>query len=257
MAQVLPQRYLNTEWQPASRDDEDRLLAMAPPEVVVAALGLTLGDERRQRLDAVAAARLSGVVVVLEDLRDPHNGGAVLRSCEAVGIHEVHVVESREKFRTSGKITQGCDKWLDIVGHTDVEACLAGLRERGFRLCAAVPGAATRLEDLDPQVPTAFLLGNEHAGLSPKARAACDVEFAIPLGGFSESLNLSVATAITVYTHCTRRRTALGRSGDLDEASLLALRARFYARDVRGGSAIIEHYRRRLATSPQPPSSAP
>lgn len=138
-----------------------------------------------------------------------------------------------------------------------VQACLAGLRERGFRLCAAVPGATTRLEDLDPQVPTAFLLGNEHAGLSPAARAACDVEFAIPLFGFSESLNLSVATAITVYTHCTRRRTALGRSGDLDAAALLALRARFYARDVRGGPAIIEHYRRRLATSPQPPQSAP
>lgn len=256
MAQVLPQRYLNTEWQPPDRGEEDRLLAMAPPELIVAALGLTLGDERRQRLDAVAAARLAGVVVVLEDLRDPHNGGAVLRSCEAVGIHEVHIIESRERFRTSGKITQGCDKWLEIVGHEQPEGCIAALRERGFRLCAAVPGATTRLEDLDPQVPTAFLLGNEHAGLSATARAACDVEFAIPLAGFSESLNLSVATAITVYTHCTRRRAALGRTGDLDEAALLALRARFYARDVRGGPALIEHYRRRLAGSIGDPPAA-
>ncbi len=254
MAGVLPQRYLNTEWQPQSRHDEDQLLAMAPTEVVLAALGLTLGDERRQRLDQVAAARLAGVVVVLEDLRDPHNGGAVLRSCEAVGIHEVHIIEQRERFRTSGKITQGCDKWLDIVGHLDPASCFDSLRERGFRLCAAVPGAATRLEDLDPRVPTAFLLGNEHAGLSATARAACDVEFAIPLAGFSESLNLSVATAITIYTHCTRRRAALGRSGDLDDAALLALRARFYARDVRGGPALIEHYRRRLAAS-SPPSA--
>lgn len=280
MAQVLPQRYLNTEWQPASRDDEDRLLAMAPPEVVVAALGLTLGDERRQRLDAVAAARLSGVVVVLEDLRDPHNGGAVLRSCEAVGIHEVHIIESVEPFRTSAKVTQGCDKWLDIVRQPDTATCLASLRQRGFRLCAAVPGAKQRLEDLDPRMPTAFLLGNEHAGLSPQARKECDEEFAIPLFGFSESLNLSVATAITVYTHCQRRREALRRprdltnqaagdsagdlpsnvpgglagngTGDLDEQALLQLRARYYARDVRGGPALVEHYRRRLAAAASP-----
>lgn len=254
MALVLPQRYLNTEWQPPSREQEDQLLAMAPPDVVVAALGLTLVDERRARLDAVAAARLSGVVVVLEDLHDPHNGGAVLRSCEAVGIHEIHIIERNERFRTSGKVTQGCDKWLDIVGHTETESCLRGLRQRGYRLCAAVPGATTRLEDLDPMQPTAFLLGNEHAGLSETARAACDVEFAIPLAGFSESLNLSVATAITVYTHCTRRRAALGKGGDLDEAALLNLRARFYARDVRGGPALIEHYLRRLAAQSPPPS---
>jgi len=247
MAVVLPQRYQNTEWLPPSRQDEEVVLAMAPPEVILQALGQILPDGRRARLDAVAAARLSGVVVVLENLRDPHNGGAVLRSCEAVGIHEVHIIESVEKFRTSAKITQGSDKWLDIVSQPDTGTCLQSLRQRGFRLCAAVPGAKKRLEDLDPRQPVAFLLGNEHAGLSSQARSECDEEFAIPLAGFSESLNLSVATAITVYTHCRRRRDALGREGDLDDQALLRLRARYYARDVRGGPALVEHYRRRVA----------
>lgn len=248
MSLVLPQRYANTEWQPPSRCEEDAVLALADPALIVQALGPTLSDERRARLDAVAAARLSGVVVVLENLRDPHNGGAVLRSCEAVGIHEVHIIESAEKFRTSAKVTQGCDKWLDIVAQPDTATCLRTLRQRGFRLCAAVPGAKKRLEDLDPQARVAFLLGNEHAGLSSQAREECDEEFAIPLAGFSESLNLSVATAITVYTHCRRRREALGKESDLEEEALLRLRARYYARDVRGGAAVVEHYRRRLAT---------
>ncbi|MBL9008947.1 MAG: RNA methyltransferase [Myxococcales bacterium] len=247
MTAVLPQRYQNTDWLPPNRQEEEAVLAMAPPELILQALGQVLTDERRARLDAVAAARLSGVVVVLENLRDPHNGGAVLRSCEAVGIHEVHIIESVETFRTSAKITQGCDKWLDIVAQPDTSTCLQTLRRRGFRLCAAVPGAQKRLEDLDPHGPVAFLLGNEHAGLSQQARSECDAEFAIPLAGFSESLNLSVATAITVYTHCRRRREALGREGDLSEQALLQLRARYYARDVRGGRALVEHYRRRLA----------
>ena len=98
-------------------------------------------------------------------------------------------------------MTQGCDKWLDIVRDETIGRCLAGLEQRGFRLYAAVPGAATSLEELDPLVPAAFLIGNEHDGLSAAARAACDVEFAIPMHGFSQSVNVSVATALCVYTH--------------------------------------------------------
>lgn len=252
MAVVLPQRYLNTDWLPPSRADEAAVLSLAPPALIIDALGPALEDGRRARLDGVAAARMAGVVVALEDLHDPHNGGAVLRSSEAVGIHEVHIIARREPFRTSSKITQGCDKWLDVVQATDTTASVQGLRRRGFRTYAAVPGAARRLEDLDPLVPAAFLIGNEHDGLSPEARAVCDEEFAIPLHGFSESLNLSVATALIVYTHTTRRRQALGRAGDLDADALLLLRARYYARDVRGALAIVRRRMRPLSAASAP-----
>lgn len=209
--------------------------------MVIDALGPHLGDERRARIDAVAAARLGGLVVVLENLHDPHNGGAALRSCEAVGVREVRVVGS--SFRFSERVTQGCDKWLDVVRDETIERCVGELKARGFRLYAAVPGAATALEALDPLAPAAFLIGNEHAGLSDAARAACDVEFAIAMHGFSQSVNLSVATALTVYTHAERRRRALGRDGDLDAAALLGLRADYYRRDLRGADAIIARHR--------------
>lgn len=238
----LPARFLNTEWTPPNRHEEAAALALASPETIVAALTPSLAPGRRERLDAVAAGRLAGVVVVLEDLRDPHNGAAVLRSCEAMGIGEVHVIQKEERFRASPKVTQGCDKWLEVVPQTGTRPCLESLKRRGFRLYAAVPGAARSLEELDPLEPACFVMGNEHAGLTPEARAACDAEFAIPLHGFSESLNLSVATALVVYTHSSRRRKALGRPGDLDEQQLTELRARFYARDVRGAVAMVRHY---------------
>jgi tRNA (guanosine-2'-O-)-methyltransferase len=213
------------------------------PQLVIDALGPHLGDERRDKIDRVAATRLDGLVVVLENLHDPHNGGAALRSCEAIGVREVRIVGAHFKF--SERVTQGCDKWLDLVRDATIDACVGDLKARGLRLYAAVPGATTALEELDARAPAAFLIGNEHEGLSDGARAACDVEFAIPMRGFSQSVNLSVATALCVYTHAERRRRALGRDGDLDDAALLRLRADYYRRDLRGADAIVARYRAR------------
>lgn len=253
MASPLPLRYQGTDYVPPNRGEEREALRLASPARIVEALSPVIGEARRARLDQVAASRLLGVVVVLEDLHDPHNGGAALRSCEAVGIGEVHVIQRVERFRTSSKVTQGCDKWLDVVQHSATAPCLDGLRDRGFALYAAIPGATTALEALDPLKPAAFLIGNEHAGLSDEARQRCDAEFTIPMHGFSESLNLSVATALVVYTHTTRRRQALGTPGDLDEAALTELRARYYARDLRSATAIL----RRTLSGEASASSSP
>ena len=207
---------------------------------MIAALAEVLGEERVARIDAVASARLSGLAVVLENLHDPHNGGAALRSAEAVGVLEVRVVGAPLKF--SERVTQGCEKWLDVHHDRDIDACAATLESRGFKLYAAVPGAKLALDELDPLAPAAFLVGNEHAGLTARARALADVEYAIPMHGFSQSVNLSVAAAITLYTHAQRRRAALGRAGDLEGLSLDALRARWYRKDVRGADAIVARW---------------
>jgi tRNA (guanosine-2'-O-)-methyltransferase len=219
------------------RQDADALVEQYGCDAVIDALTPILGEPRRTRLDAVVAGRLSGVAVVLENLSDPHNGGAALRSCEAFGLLSVYVVGLSLRF--SDRLTQGCDKWLDIHQHASVAELAPHLKAQGFRLCAAVPSATVPLESLDPLTPTAFLVGNEHDGLTPEARSLCEVEYALPMQGFSESVNLSVATALTVYTHATRRRAALGKKSDLDEAASLRLRASYYARSVDGAAAIL------------------
>jgi tRNA (guanosine-2'-O-)-methyltransferase len=209
------------------------------PARVCAELAPLLLDERRARIDAAAASRLEGLRVVIENLHDPHNGAAVLRSAEAFGVQRVEVIESREPFRYSSTVTQGCEKWLDVARHKTLEAALGQLRAAGFVLYAAVPGAAVALDDLDFSRPAAVMVGNEHDGLTPEAVAAADVRFGIPMHGLTQSLNLSVATALIVERATTLRRRALGATTDLSEEAILALRARFYAASVRGADAIL------------------
>jgi tRNA (guanosine-2'-O-)-methyltransferase len=213
------------------------------PRVVCAALGPLLLDERRARIDAAVAARLGGLRLCIENLHDPHNGAAVLRSAEALGIQRVDVIEAAEPFRFSTAVTQGCEKWLDVVRHPTVAEGLAALRADGFALYAAIPGAGLAVDDLDFGRPAAVMVGNEHSGLGPEATAAADACFEIPMAGMTRSLNLSVAAALILARAADARRRALGRAGDLDETAGLALRARFYAASVRGADAVIARYR--------------
>jgi tRNA (guanosine-2'-O-)-methyltransferase len=207
--------------------------------IVCEVLAPLLLDERRARIDEAAASRLGGLRLLIENLHDPHNGAAVLRSAEAFGIQRVDVVESAEPFRFSSVVTQGCEKWLDVVRHATLAGALAAQSAEGFALYAAVPGATATLEDLDFARPAVVMVGNEHAGLGPEAVAAADVCFGIPMPGLTRSLNLSVAAALIMEKATTLRRRALGRAGDLPEAAVLDLRARFYAASVRGADAVL------------------
>src|ERR1700690_2459765 len=98
------------------------------PARACSALGPLLLAERRARIDAAAASRLGGLRVVLENLHDPHNGAAVLRSAEAFGAQRVDVIESGKPFRFSSTVTQGCDKWIEVVRHRTLAAAGGALR---------------------------------------------------------------------------------------------------------------------------------
>jgi tRNA (guanosine-2'-O-)-methyltransferase len=213
------------------------------PTATCAALAPLLLEERRARIDAAVAARLGGVRVVIENLHDPHNGAAVLRSAEAFGVQRVDVIESLEPFRFSPTVTQGCEKWLDVVRHPTLDAAVAALRRDGFVIYAAVPGAEASVEDLDFSRPAAVMVGNEHEGLTGAAIDAADRTFGIPMAGMTASLNLSVATALITERATALRRRALRSEGDLDARAQLVLRARFYAASVRGAEAVVARYR--------------
>ena len=219
------------------------------PEIVCRALEPLLVDGRRERIDATIDARLGGLALLIENLHDPHNGAAVLRSAEAFGLQTVHVVEAGEKFRFSSDVSQGCEKWLDIERHPTFAAARARLHAAGFVLYAAVPDATLSLGDLDFSRPAAIVVGNEHAGLSDAARAGADSCFAIPMAGMTRSLNLSVAAALIAFHAAQARRGCLGKQGDLDDDARLRLRARFFAGSVRGAAEVVSRY---LASVPPP-----
>jgi tRNA (guanosine-2'-O-)-methyltransferase len=212
------------------------------PALACQVLAPLLLPERRERIELAIGQRLGGLRVAIENLHDPHNGAAVLRSAEAFGVQRVDVIESVEPFRFSTVVSQGCEKWLDIVRHKTHQAAVAALRADGFVIYAAVPGAAVTVDDLDFGRRAAILVGNEHEGLSQSAIDDAEVRFSIPMPGMTRSLNLSVAAALVTERAAARRRAALGQPGDLDQATQLKLRARFYAASVRGAEAVLARY---------------
>lgn len=213
------------------------------PDAVARWLAPVLSENRKRRIEQVISSRLVSVTVVLENLHDPHNGAAALRSCEAMGLLHVHVVEDVEPFRCSRKVSQNAHKWLNIYHHQTTEECLLFLREAGFACWAAVPPSAqgSRLgeEQVGVERPVALVFGNEHQGLSAGALALCQDRFSIPIRGFSQSLNLSVSVAVGLSHTVTRRRAHLGRSGDLTREAKSRLRAACYACSTRHGPDLV------------------
>jgi tRNA (guanosine-2'-O-)-methyltransferase len=169
-------------------------------------------SRREDRIAAVLDRRQPTLTVVLEDIHDPHNASAVLRACDAVGVLDVHLVyvlESppRKSFyrTTSGSAA----KWLGIHTFDSVESCYAHLKDAGFRIFATALRDDTHdLYSLDLTQPTALVFGNEHRGVSEPGVELADGTVGIPMNGMVESLNISVASAVSLYEAMRQRREA-------------------------------------------------
>ena len=162
---------------------------------------MTSTPRRVERFRSVISRRQRDLTLVLENIHDPHNVSAILRSCDAVGILGVELLYTVEKFPKLGrKSSSSASKWIERRKHTEVAACYAALRQEGFRILATqVADDAPSLYDLDLTGPVAIVLGNEHRGVSNEAALAADATFRVPMAGMIESLNVSVAAAVCVF----------------------------------------------------------
>jgi tRNA (guanosine-2'-O-)-methyltransferase len=194
-----------------------------------------LVPERKARIDQVVAHRTRTLTVVMEAFCDPQNVNAVLRTCEAFGVQDVHVVEGVLKpYDRNKKVSQNADKWLDVHRWKSTRECLAHLKAEGYAVHATHLGPRSRaLSACSFAGKVALVFGNEHRGVSDEAVAMADAVYAIPMLGFVQSLNVSVAAAISIATAVERRLAERGRHGDLGEAEALALRERFYVLAVK------------------------
>src|SRR5512142_806165 len=201
----------------------------------------TLGDpdfllpERKARIDEVVANRTRTLTVVMEAFCDPQNVNAVLRTCEAFGVQEVHAIEGPMKaWDRNKKISQNADKWLDVRRWRSTAECLAHLRSEGYAIYATHLDARARsLGSLPFAGKVALVFGNELRGVARAALALADATCAVPGRGFVQSLNVSVAAAISIATAVERRQVERGRHGDLEDAEAAALRERFYVLAVK------------------------
>ena len=191
------------------------------PEAIVRVLEPMVGEPRRERLQAVIATRLASVAVAFDGPYDPHNGAAVIRSCESFGVQRLHIVERPgTPFLAARSVARGAQKWIDLVCHAEEGTFLAWAREARMPLVAAHPEGELSPEDLAAMPRVTVVLGNEREGIRPAVATACTARVRVPMRGFTESLNVSVTAAILLYA-ATR-----GRAGDLPEEERLRLYAR-------------------------------
>lgn len=169
-------------------------------------------SRRQERIRSVLAHRQPDLSVVLEDVHDPHNASAVLRSCDGVGVLDVHLVYVHEEppSRAFARTTSAsAAKWMRLHYHDSIEACYETLRRDGFRIYATALGRQSKdLYDLDLAQPTALVFGNEQRGVSEAAVVGANATVFIPMQGMVESLNISVACAVSLYEAMRQRRVA-------------------------------------------------
>lgn len=164
-------------------------------------------ERRRKKILSVLRNRQPTLTVVMEDIHDPHNVSAVLRSADAVGVVEVQLVYVNEEFPKLGKKSSAsASKWIQRRKFKSIRECYDVLRSEGFHICATHLGVkSSSLYDLDLTGKTALVFGNEHRGVSEEAANLADSNFQIPMTGMIQSLNVSVACAVTLYEALRQR----------------------------------------------------
>lgn len=193
----------------------------------------TISDKRRERIDQVLARRQKDLTLIFDNIWDPHNVSAVLRSCDAFGVADVHLYYTSSQWPELGRKSSGsAKKWVRRIEHVDAGAMIGELRDAGFRLLrTGFSRAARPVMDVDFTRPTAIILSNEHRGTAPELAALVPDEVCIPMQGMVQSFNVSVAAAIILYEAFTqRRRAGLYDAPSYDAAELERLRREWYAR---------------------------
>ena len=210
-----------------------------------------INEARRARLQRVLRERTRHITVVLEDVYQPQNASAVVRTCECLGIQELHVIENRYEYRLNPAVVQGSSKWIELVKHNrededNTRPCIEALKQRGYRVIAMdpAPGGKT-VEQLDISGKLALCFGSEEPGLSASLVELADETVRIPLHGFTQSYNLSVSAGISLYTLVTALRHS-GVDWRLDEQDATELHIKWLALSTPARERLLEDYLERL-----------
>jgi len=199
-------------------------------------------EQRRNLIESRANERTNRLTLVLQDIFHPHNVNAVLRTSDCLGLRDIHVIEGKYAFKTSQNISKGASKWVNVYRHPDEAACLHTLHKAGYVVFAASPHheAATPV-NVDLSKPIALIFGSEKLGLSSYVLKHADGIITLPMVGFTESLNVSVAAALCAY-EITRRLRNEGHSWQLTESESDELKLEWAMRSARSAEALLMKY---------------
>lgn len=222
------------------------------PETVIERLLPLISEERQRRIAEVLARRTYSVVPVLEGVHDAGNVNAVLRSSEGLGYGGAHLVDIQgeaadmlqgivpTKPIRAQRQSQGADKWVDVERSNHAAEAAKTLRECGYRIVATHLSAdAVPISEIDFSIPTAIVLGNEAEGISEAMLAEADLNCVLPIDGFIQSYNVSVAAALALYHARQDRIARLGYHGDLTDEEQRILTALYFIRSVRRPASLL------------------
>jgi tRNA (guanosine-2'-O-)-methyltransferase len=224
--------------------EEEARRVLLPSPVGEHELDRLLTPERARKYRQVLARRTGRLTVVVEDCYDPHNATAIIRTCDAFGVHRVVVTTGRNAFKVNPKISQGSHFYADLAVFPGIEQAYAALRAKGVAIYVSdlAAQAVVGPERLRPQLaerPLALVFGNEGSGVSPRASALADGHFLIPMVGFPQSLNLSVSVATALYALRSQELLA-DAPGDLSAEEQRACYDRWVkAHTGRAGEAVL------------------
>ncbi len=207
-----------------------------------------VSEHKREFMERVLAQRTRYVTMVLEDIYQSQNASAVIRTCECLGLQDVHVIETNSRWSTNKLVLRGSDKWLNInrynvKGANNTEVCFRILKERGYRIAVTDPSAGVSIEEVPMDTPLAIVMGNERHGSSEYAAKHADLSINIPMSGFTESLNISVSAAICIDITLSRLRKS-ELPWQLSKEEKEALRLQWYKKAVRNADVIEREYLR-------------
>jgi tRNA (guanosine-2'-O-)-methyltransferase len=225
---------------------------MTPRELqVFHHLAQFVSDHKKQFMDKVLAERTRHLTVVLENIYQSQNASAVVRTCECMGIQDVHIVENTAKYLLNIRVLKGANKWMSMMQYNDqginnTETCYTKLKEGGYTILVADPDPdGISIHDIDVSSKVAVVFGNELRGVSAYALKHADHKVRIPMYGFTESLNISVSVAITLSSILKRLRGS-DISFGLSETEMDDLRLEWYRKVVKRSDLIEREFLRAI-----------
>lgn len=219
-------------------------------KLLLAHLGQYITAHKKDFIEKVLDRRTRHITVVLEDIFQSQNSSAVIRTCECLGVQDVHVIENESIYRVNRKVLKGAHKWMTInhyrYGARSTSECFRELRLRGYKIVAADPGATDfSIDAVEVGEPVALVFGNELHGLSHDARATCDLMVSIPMCGFTGSMNISVSAALGIQTLLQKLRSS-GVAHALSPEEKDELRLSWYRKIVRRSEIIEREFMRTI-----------
>ena len=210
-------------------------------------LGGFISDAKKAGIEKVLSQRTRFITVVLEDIFQPHNASAVIRTCDCFGIQDLHVIENRNEYTMNPNVAQGASKWVNIRRYNDASGnntlqCLSKLKREGYLLCATSPHQPdVELPDIVLEQKVAFLFGTELTGLSEEALQQAHQIVRIPMYGFTESYNLSVSVALCLQTLINKMHLS-NINWQLSEQEKAGARLTWYRKSVKNADILERNF---------------